>query len=197
VGETTFLGLPLLTAPGRVMTPRAATEQLVAAALDYIGDRPARVVDVGTGSGAIAIAIALAAPTADVWATDNSRCAVALATANVCRRGLNGRVKVVHGDLIEPVPGPIDLVVANLPYLPIADAMRYPELIGEPSTAVFGAADGLVPYRRLLAACTDSLADDARVAIQLHRSVLAASVSDLPELRAQVESFTPALAAAA
>jgi release factor glutamine methyltransferase len=197
VGETTFLGLPLLTAPGRVMTPRAATEQLVAAALDYIGDRPARVVDVGTGSGAIAIAIALAAPAADVWATDNSRCAVALATANVCRRGLNGRVKVVHGDLIEPVPGPIDLVVANLPYLPIADAMRYPELIGEPSTAVFGAADGLEPYRRLLAACTDSLADDARVAIQLHRSVLAASVSQLPQLRAQVESFTPALAAAA
>ena len=111
------------------MTPRPATEQLVAAALDRIGGRAARVVDVGTGSGAIAIAIARAAPASDVWATDNSSSAVALARANVRRHQLQNRVTVVRGDLIEPVPGPIDLVVANLPYLPIGDAANYPELV--------------------------------------------------------------------
>jgi release factor glutamine methyltransferase len=197
VGETTFVGLPLLTAPGSVMTPRPATEQLVAAALDRIGGRPARVVDVGTGSGAIAIAIACAAPASDVWATDNSPAAVTLARANVRRHDLQDRVTVVQGDLIEAVPGPIDLVVANLPYLPIGDAPNYPELAGEPSTALFGAADGLEPYRRLLEACRARLAGDGGVLIQLHRSVLAASVSDLPRLRAQLEGFTPRLAEAA
>jgi release factor glutamine methyltransferase len=196
VGETTFVGLPLFTA-GSVMTPRPATEQLVAAALDRIGGGPARVVDVGTGSGAIAIAIAHAVPASVVWATDNSRSAVTLAEANVRRHELQDQVTVVHGDLIEPVPGPIDLVVANLPYLPIADAANYPELAGEPSAALFGAADGLGAYRRLLEACKARLASDAGVVIQLHRSVFAASVSELHRLRALLDGFTPRLAAAA
>jgi release factor glutamine methyltransferase len=202
VETTTFFGLPLQTARGRVMTPRMATEQLVAAALERLGDGPGRVVDVGTGSGAVAIAIGSAAPVADVWATDTSRCAVALARANVCRHGLGDRVTVRHGDLIEPVPDPIDVVVANLPYLPFADAGRYPDLAGEPEAAVFGLGDGLEPYRRLLEACSDRLDDDAAVAIQLHRSVLVATGAELPALRARVEryaprhSFVPYLAAA-
>src|ERR671922_87715 len=59
---TTFHGLDLLTAPGRVFTPRPATEALVDAALARIDDRPATVADVGTGTGAIAVTIAVAAP---------------------------------------------------------------------------------------------------------------------------------------
>jgi Methyltransferase small domain len=111
----TFNGLSLASRPGRVMTPRRATEPLVRAALDRIGSDPARVVDVGTGVGAIAVAIADAAPNAHVFATDTSRCAIALARANVRRHGLCDRVTVRHGRLLEPVPGEIDLVVANLP----------------------------------------------------------------------------------
>jgi release factor glutamine methyltransferase len=164
------------------MTPRPASEQLVAAALERICDRPARVVDVGTGSGAIALAIAAAAPAADVWATDNSRCAVALAKANVRLHGLGHQVTVVHGDMLEGVPAPIDVVVANLPYLPIGDAVHYPELTADPSAAIFGAGDGLGAYRRLLAVCENGLTEEASVVIQLHRSILAASVSDLPML---------------
>jgi methylase of polypeptide subunit release factors len=49
------------------MSPRAASAQLVAAPLDFIGDGAARVVDVGTGTGALAIAIASAAPRALLW----------------------------------------------------------------------------------------------------------------------------------
>lgn len=184
------------------MTPRPASEQLVSTALERIGDRPARVVDVGTGSGAIAIAIATAAPSAVVWATDRSRCAVALARANVRRHGLGDRITVRHGDLIDLVPDPIDLVVANLPYLPLDDASRYPELAAEPTAAVFAPADGLGPYRRLLAACRDRLDDDAEVVIQVHRSVLTAKAHELPVLEARIErraaraSLRPRLAAA-
>ena len=169
------------------MTPRPASEQLVAAAVERIGSRALRVVDVGTGSGAIAVAIAAAAPSAQVFATDTSRCAVALARANVRRHGLENRVTVLHGDLLEPVPGPIDVVVANLPYLPAADAGRYPELVDEPPTAVFAPGDGLDPYRRLLAACVERLDDDADVLIQLHRQVLAATGAELRVVRASLE----------
>ena len=193
----TFNGLRLGTEPGRVMTPRKASEQLVATAVGRIGSRPARVVDVGTGSGAIAVGIATHAPNAHVFATDTSRCACVLARVNIYSHGLSDRVTVCHGDLLEPVDGPIDVVVANLPYLPAADAERYPDLAAEPADAVFASGDGLDPYRRLLAACAERLDDDAAVIIQLHRRVLAATSADLAALRARVERFAPVPALAA
>ncbi len=171
------------------MTPRRASEQLAAAALDLIGDGPSRVVDVGTGSGALAIAIASAAPRALVWATDTSSDAVAVADANVRRHGLAHRVNVCHGDLLEPVPGALDLVVANLPYLPAAEASRFADLAAEPGDAVFAAGDGLGPYRRLLAVCAGRLSPGGAVAIQLHRRVLAAARAELPRLRVEAEAL--------
>lgn len=192
--EVSFNGLSLVASPGRVMTPRPATEQLVAAAVGFVGSRAARVVDVGTGSGAIAVAIAEAAPAARVYATDTSSCAVELARANVQRHGLGDRVDVRHGDLLDPVPGPIDLVVANLPYLPAADAALYPNLASEPVSAAFASGDGLGPYRRLLASCATRLGDDGAVIIQLHRQVLEATVADLHALQGELE-YTLELAA--
>jgi release factor glutamine methyltransferase len=173
------------------MTPRRASEQLVAAALERLGSRPARVVDVGTGTGAIAVAIATAAPTAHVFATDTSRCAVALARRNARRHGVDHRVTVRHGDLLDPVPGRIDLVVANLPYLPAAHAGRYPDLAAEPAHAVFARGDGLEPYRRLLAACEKRLAEDAWIILQLHRRVLSSTAGELPALRRRLEQPRP------
>ena len=182
-----FNGLSLATQPERVMIPRATSERLVAEALARIGTRRVRVVDVGTGSGAIAIAIATAAPNAHVFATDTSRCAVALARANVRLHRLCDRVTVCRGDLLEPVPGAIDLVVANLPYLPVDDAARHPELAGEPPDAVFAPGDGLTPYRRLLTDCSERLRHDDAVVIQLHRRVFAASGRELPRLQERLE----------
>lgn len=172
--ETRFFGLPLATAPGRVMTPRAATEHLVTLAAERIGDGAARVADVGTGSGAIAIALALAAPNAEVWATDISPESVLLARVNAHRLQVGDRVRVVQGDLLTPVPDELDLIVANLPYLPNADGHRHPDLAGEPQSAVFAAGDGLGPYRRLLAAAAEKLRPGGAVAIQLHRRVFTA-----------------------
>jgi HemK-like putative methylase len=193
VDQVSFNGLSLVRHPGRVMTPRKASEQLVAEALARIGTGPARVVDVGTGSGAIAVAIATAAPQVEVVATDTSRCAVALARANVRRHRLGDRIIVCHGDLLDPVSGPIDLVVANLPYLAAADAARHPDLAGEPAAAVFASGDGLEPYRRLLSGCAERLEGDAAVIIQLHRRVLTATRGELFGLRARLEPFAPAL----
>jgi release factor glutamine methyltransferase len=172
VTEATFCGLPLLTAPGEVMTPRPASEELVEEAERRIGDRPARIADVGTGSGAIAIAIARACPNAEVWATDTSRSAVLLARMNVRLHGLENRVFVRHGNLLDPVPGKVDLIVANLPYLPLALATERPELAAEPQEAVFAPGDGLDLYRRLLEAAPARLIRPGEVLIQLHRRVV-------------------------
>src|SRR5438105_3123147 len=148
MGTVMFNGLALVTAPGRVMTPRATSEQLVAAACTRVAGRPARVADIGTGSGAIAIAIAIACPNVEVWATDISRSAVALARANVRRHRLEDRVFVRHGDLLAPVPGPVDLIVANLPYVAASTAAQHPDLVSEPVAAVFAAGDAGVDERR-------------------------------------------------
>jgi release factor glutamine methyltransferase len=179
-----FSGLALVTAPGRVMTPRPASEQLVAAARARLGGGPARVADIGTGSGAVAIAIAIACPNVEIWATDISPSAIALARANVRRQRLEDRVFVRHGDLLTPIPGPVDLIVANLPYVAASSAAQHPDLVSEPAAAVFAAGDGLEPYRRLVDAAATQLTDGGALLLQLDRRVVAASRAELPALRA-------------
>jgi release factor glutamine methyltransferase len=195
MGTVTFNGLALATAPGRVMTPRAASEQLVAAACARLAGRPARVADVGTGSGAIAVAIANVCPNVEVWATDISRSAVALARANVRRHGLEAHVFVRHGDLLTPVPGPVDLIIANLPYLAASTAARHPDLASEPTAAVFAAGDGLEPYRRLVDAAASRLTEGGGMLLQLDRRVVAAERGELPMLRAALGETVAAAAA--
>ena len=190
---TSFHGLDLLTAPGRVFTPRPATEALVDAALARVDGRPVTVADVGTGTGAIAVAIAVAAPQAEVWATDTSEDAVELARANAKRHGVGSRVHVVRGNLLEPVPDAVDVVVANLPYLP--DDERRPEYDAEPEEAIYAPGDGLGPLRALVALCADGkLAMPGFVLVQYHRDVLEADCQHLPELREELDSRAPARA---
>jgi release factor glutamine methyltransferase len=189
--ESAFSGLRLLAAPGRVMIPRPATERLVDRALARLDSGPARVADVGSGSGAIAVAIALRAPNAEVWATDRCEAAVELARANVARYRLGKRVHTVLGDLLEPVPGTVDLVVANLPYLPdsLREETAYADLRSEPAGAVFVPGDGLGPYRRLIEASADRLTDDGALLIQFRRRILEATRFDLGGLLAELEEL--------
>jgi release factor glutamine methyltransferase len=182
MNATRFHGLDLITAPGRVMTPRLSTEALVDRALELVGDRPAQVADVGTGSGAIAVALATRAPQADVWATDSSAEAVWLARLNAARLGVGDRVNILRGDLLEPVPGPLDLVLANLPYLPESEAGD-PDILGEPTEAVLASGDGLGPYLRLLDQCETRLADNGVLVIQFRRRILEARQYELRSLR--------------
>jgi release factor glutamine methyltransferase len=188
-GRARFAGIQLLTAPGLVMTPRPATEQLVERALARLGSEPATLADIGSGSGAIAVAIALRAPNARVWAIDLSEPAVELTRANVARHGLAARVEVVQGDLLGSVPGELDLVVANLPYLPASRRRerRYADLRTEPVGAVFAPGDGLGPYRRLLEASEQKLSPGGALLIQYRAGVLEADHSELGGLLAQLE----------
>jgi release factor glutamine methyltransferase len=185
--KTSFYGLTLLAAPGQVFTPRPATERLVDEALDRIDGVPMRVADVGTGSGAVAIALAVKRPQLEVWATDTSPAAVELARRNAKLHGVEDRVHVLEGDLLEPLTEPVDLVVANLPYLSEQD--RDPHYDNEPPEAVYASGDGLGPYRRLLNACRDGkLQTGGTLLIQFHRDALAANCWELEDLRERLEA---------
>jgi len=182
VDTVSFRGLDLATARGRVMTPRATSEGLVDAAIALAGERPVRIADVGTGSGAVATALAVALPNAKVVATDTCADAVLLARANVARLGVADRVDVIHSSLLESVAGPLDLVVANLPYLPEDEDGLHPDVADEPRGAVFAAGDGLGPYRELVEASRGRLAEDGALAIQLRRRIVTARRYELDAL---------------
>jgi len=187
--EVIFDGVSMLTSPGVVMTPVPTTEALVDWAVEWIGSRSARVADVGTGSGAVAIAPALRASGAQIWATDDSEAAVALARANVVRHGLQERVNVLLGDLLEPVPGQLDLVVANLPYHAEARLRGPAESLcrDQPIRAIYAQGDGLGYYRDLLEACRTRLDPGGVLAIQLYGCVLAAGRAQLDQLGEEMQ----------
>lgn len=157
-GHREFMGLDFLTDP-RALIPRPETELLVEIALVDArarldrGDMPV-VADLGTGSGAIAIALAKLEPRlARVHAIDISADALSLAATNASRHGVADRVTFLNGDLLDPLPGPVDLLAANLPYVAPDYASTLPLDVRayEPALALYGADDGLGHLRRLFA----------------------------------------------
>ena len=108
-----------------VLIPRPETEVLVEPALEKIRGRNAPViVDVGTGSGCVALSLAAERPDAVVHAIDTSGAALAVAGENRRRLGLQARVELHQGDLLEPaapLAGRVDLVVSNPPYVDAGD----------------------------------------------------------------------------
>ena len=154
-GRREFMGLEFRV-HRHVLIPRPATELLVERALAHLAVDGAgrRVVDVGTGSGAVAISLAAARPALQVVAVDVSPAALAVARANA-RRVLGPRQQRVRfraGDLLAPVDGHADVIVANLPYVPASELTTLPAPVRdfEPALALDGGPDGLDLYRTLL-----------------------------------------------
>jgi release factor glutamine methyltransferase len=144
LGEWGFRGLTLALDP-RALVPRPETETVVERCLALLADVPRpRVLDVGVGSGAIALAIADEHPGAQVVGVDSSEAALALAEENRARTGANGRVRLVHGDLLRGIEGRFDLVVSNPPYVGAEEWERLqPEIrLYEPRDALVGTGVG-------------------------------------------------------
>lgn len=155
VGTAGFHAVELAVGAG-VLVPRPDTETLVEAALEWIGEDedPVYVADVGCGSGALGLAIATARPGVRVYATDIADAPLQTTRANTASLGLEQRVAVLRGDLMDPIPQarPVDFVVSNPPYIPTADIDGLePEVSQwEPREALDGGPDGLDVYRRLI-----------------------------------------------
>ncbi len=159
VGKREFYGLEFCVTPA-VLVPRPETETLVEAALEWAGRRFAdaaaaptlRIADVGAGSGCIAIALAKQLPNASVYAVDVSPEALKVAGENCRRHRVEGRVQLLAGHLLQPLPERVDLIVANLPYVSEQDlATLQPEIRSyEPRVALSPGPDALALMRRLL-----------------------------------------------
>ncbi|MEZ5926341.1 MAG: peptide chain release factor N(5)-glutamine methyltransferase [Hyphomicrobiaceae bacterium] len=157
VGHREFWSLGFEVTPD-VLDPRPETEGLVEAALNIAramdGDRRSlHIVDLGTGSGAILAALLTELPAARGIGVDRSWAALEVARRNTDRLGVGQRASFVQGNWLDAIGGPVDLVVANPPYLTRRELSEAePEVRDfDPHLALDGGGDGLTAYRAIVA----------------------------------------------
>lgn len=153
IGEWTFYGRMFSVTPA-VLIPRPETELLIEHALKWLTQNPTKrtALEIGTGSGIIPITLTCEIADLTFTATDISPDAVTVARHNARRHAVADRINISQADLMAGLPqAKVDLICANLPYIPAA---RVPTLAiygKEPTIALTGGDDGLHYIRKLLA----------------------------------------------
>ena len=172
-GQREFWGLTF-EVTAAVLTPRPETELIVEEALVIIADRrmnSVQLVDVGTGSGCLAVVLAHELPRARVTAIDVSAAALRVARHNATSHGVEDRITWVQSSCLDGLThnsAPVDLIVANLPYVPTAaTAVLTPEVRDhEPFIALDGGHDGLDAVRTLVTQTPAHLAAGGHLIIE-------------------------------
>jgi len=163
----------------RVLIPRPETEVVAEVAVEAVVDLGARrgapepwsagrtefaVADLGTGTGALALALAAALPDAEVWATDVSPDALAVARANLAGSGLPAtRIRLAEGSWFDALPsglrGTLRLVVSNPPYIAEHEVAALPDsVVGwEPRPALVSGPTGLEAIEAIVGAAPEWL----------------------------------------
>jgi release factor glutamine methyltransferase len=171
-GHKEFYGLELQV-DRRVLIPRPETETLVEVALTIGRQRQIpQLVEVGVGSGAVAIALAVNLPWVEIYAIDSSSDALTVAEENCRRHGVQDRVHLLLGDLLAPLPEPVGLIVANLPYVSQDELTTLaPDITEyEPLGALDGGPDGLDYIRRLLEQASPCLSPPGMICLEIGAS---------------------------
>ncbi len=171
LGHWEFYGLDFRVAPA-VLIPRPETELLVEQAVNWLHSVPGRrwAVDIGTGSGCIAVTLALQVPDLRVIACDRSWEALQVAQENCQRHGVAEQVDLVQANLLEPF-GMVDLICANLPYIPSSALASLKVARWEPLLALDGGPDGLSLIRSLLKRAPALLAADGLLLLEIEASL--------------------------
>jgi release factor glutamine methyltransferase len=176
LGRWGFRSLDLLV-DRRALIPRPETEVVAELAIEELrrlggGDRPVTAVDLGTGSGALALSLAADVLTAEVWGTDRSTDALAVARANLAGLGRPGsRVRLAAGDWFAALPaelrGRLDLVVSNPPYVGEDEALPPEVADWEPREALVAGPAGDEALLGILAEAPSWLARPGTVVLEL------------------------------
>jgi release factor glutamine methyltransferase len=168
LGRRAFYDREFAVSPA-VLIPRPETELLLEQVLAFVKRHPRPiVVDVGTGSGVLAVTLAAHCPQAQVYATDISPDALAVTGHNAQANGAD--VTFFHGNLLEPLIErgiKVDVIVANLPYIPSADLPNLAVSRYEPRLALDGGDDGLDYIRQLLEQAPDVCNPGALVLLEI------------------------------
>ena len=151
----------------RALIPRPETEELIELLLRLLPSPPPRVLDMGCGSGIIGLTLAAEWPDSRVTLADLSSQALSLARENAALLGVD-RVLFAESDLFSAIGGPFDLIVANLPYVPEADRQTLsPEVLHDPSMALFGGQDGMDLIRKFCESAKHYLAPGGMIAMEI------------------------------
>jgi len=139
------------------LIPRPETELLVGKAVElaqriFHPGKQITIADIGTGCGTIVVSLALALPQAKIYATDISASALRVAEINCQRHAVNSQVELLQGNLLEPLPQPVDMAIANLPYIKNYEFKDLsPEIRNfEPTIALAGGKNGLDKIQQML-----------------------------------------------
>lgn len=166
IGWAEFCGLRIAVDPG-VFVPRRRTEFLVRQAAAR-SPSSAVAVDLCCGSGALGVALAAALERVELHCADIDPAAVRCARRNVAAVGGN----VYEGDLYEPLPaalrGRVNLLLANVPYVPTGAIRLLPPEAREHEArvALDGGTDGLDIQRRVAAAAPFWLASGGHLLVE-------------------------------
>ena len=180
LGNREFYKLSFVVTPA-VLIPRPDTEIIVASAIEHAKANDARrALDLGTGSGAIAISLLTNLPKLSITASDLSIPALEIAQVNARRHLVESRLEFIVSDWFENiVPEKYDIIVANPPYIQLAEQGKLqPELQHEPQSALYADADGLGCYRIILANAHEYLASGGKLFLEVGYNQ-AAAVAEL------------------
>jgi len=135
----------------RVLIPRPETELLVEEAIDFCNEHHSIVLaDIGCGSGAISVSLAVVLPQVKIYAIDLSIEALEVAKCNACTHGVEEQITFLHGDLLVPLESPVDVLIANLPYVSTRDWQVMASAAFEPRLALEAGDYGLDQLSRLI-----------------------------------------------
>jgi release factor glutamine methyltransferase len=174
-GKTEFYSLEL-EVKADCMIPRPETELLVERAIEFLRARGGKqfVCDLCTGSGCIAVAIAKNCSDCRIIATDICDAALSVAARNIEKHQLKERIKLLCGDLFDPIMPQMDvekfdLIVCNPPYVSAVEFERLGKNVKdyEPKLALFAGDDGLDIYRRIIKDANQFLKPDAALMLEI------------------------------
>lgn len=168
IGKAPFYGYDF-SVNENVLIPRFETEELVENVLfkydELFKGQNVDVCDVATGSGCIGITLKLEEPKFNMTITDISNEALEVAKKNALALGAD--VKVLQGDMLEPLKGlKFDILVSNPPYIPESEDVMSLVKDNEPNIALFGGNDGMKFYRVILSGAKEILKEKALIAFE-------------------------------
>jgi len=177
-GRAWFAGHEFLC-DDRALVPRSPLAEFINS--EYFGlfqsegsvlsNPPVRVLDLCTGGGCIGISCALAEPLCEVVCSDISPAALALATTNIAKHGLQQRVSVVESDLFARIEGRFDLIISNPPYVDADDIAAMPkEFHAEPMLGLAAGNDGLDLVRVMIRQARKHLTERGWLVVEVGNS---------------------------
>lgn len=174
-GRAYFYNLELYV-DSRTLIPRPETEVVVEKTLEYINVNNLTnliLADIGTGSGAIALALATTSTAiSKVYATDISNESLYVAGINIRKHNMAEKIILLQGNLLEPLPEPVDIIISNPPYITVNEMNTLDIDIKdyEPPLALYAGDEGTTFIENLLANAKPKLKTGGAIFLEMGHS---------------------------